>query len=196
MPAKLRKVSADRSPPPAEPSMSFWQRKLRCPGFLSLLLAISALAVYLQVATFDFVNYDDLDYVKANPQVQAGLTIANVRWAFEGFHASNWHPLTWLSHMLDAQLFGQKAGGHHLVSVGLHVANTLLLFLLLRRITGASGRSAMVAAFFALHPLHVESVAWISERKDVLSGLFFLLTIWAYVEYVEQSKGVECRVST
>ncbi|PYJ08234.1 MAG: hypothetical protein DME25_02015, partial [Verrucomicrobia bacterium] len=111
-------------------------------------------------------------------------------WAFTTGHASNWHPLTWLSHALDCQLFGQRAGAHHLVSVVFHAANALLLFVVLRRMTGAVWRSGLVAALFALHPLHVESVAWVSERKDVLSGFFFLLTLWAYAGYVSR---VECR---
>ncbi len=155
------------------------------PGFLCLLLTLATLAVYLPVAWQGFVNYDDSDYVSDNKHVQSGLKWANVVWAFTTGHASNWHPLTWLSHMLDCQLFGHHVGAQHLISVGFHIANTLLLFLLLRRMTGALWRSVVVAALFALHPLHVESVAWISERKDVLSALFFLLAIWAYVRYTE-----------
>src|SRR5712691_6924682 len=142
MPAQRRKPAAAKSPPPAEPS-SFWRHKMNCPGFLSILLAIAVVGVYVQVVTFDFVNYDDPDYVTANPQVQGGLSSSSVRWAFEGFHASNWHPLTWLSHMVDYQLFGRKPGAHHLVSVAFHLANTLLLFLVFRRMTGAAARSAM-----------------------------------------------------
>jgi tetratricopeptide (TPR) repeat protein len=155
------------------------------PGVLCWLLALATLAVFLPVARQGFVNYDDSDYVSENPHVQSGLKWENIIWAFKTGHASNWHPVTWLSHMLDCQLFGQKAGPQHLISVGFHIANTLLLFVLLRRMTGALWRSALVAALFALHPLHVESVAWISERKDVLSAFFFLLTLWAYVRYVE-----------
>jgi tetratricopeptide (TPR) repeat protein len=155
------------------------------PGFLCLLLALVTLIVFLPVARQGFVNYDDSDYVTENAHVLRGLTWANVVWAFTTGHASNWHPLTWLSHMLDCQLFGSRAGPQHLVSVGFHIANALLLLLLLRRMTGALWRSALVAALFALHPLHVESVAWASERKDVLSGCFFLLTVGAYVRYAE-----------
>ncbi len=158
---------------------------LRRPGVLCLLLALATLAVFLPVAWHGFVNYDDADYVTENAQVQGGLKWASIVWAFTTGHASNWHPLTWISHMADCQLFGLQAGGHHLVSVGLHIANALLLFGLLRRMTGALWRSALVAALFALHPLHVESVAWASERKDVLSTLFFLLTLWAYAAYAE-----------
>ncbi len=162
-----------------------WKEKLRCPGLLCLLLALATLAVYLPVARYGYVNYDDSDYVSENTHVLSGLKWENVLWAFTTGHASNWHPMTWLSHMLDCQLFGDHVGAQHLNNVGFHIANTLLLFLLLRRMTGAFWRSALVAALFALHPLHVESVAWISERKDVLSAFFFLLTIGAYVRYAE-----------
>ena len=186
-------TAQDKSRPNQEPgatsSRSFWGRKSRCPGFLCLLLALVTAAVFWPVARFDFVNYDDSDYVTANAHVQSGLKWANVRWALTTGHASNWHPLTWLSHSLDCQLFGQSAGAHHLVSAGFHLANTLLLFLVLRQMTGALWRSALVAALFALHPLHVESVAWVSERKDVLSGFFFLLTLWAYSAYVSSVGG-------
>src|SRR5213079_3084276 len=155
---------------------------------VAVLLAVATLAVYAQVAGHGFVSYDDPDYVSGNPYARAGLTRAGLSWALTTGHASNWHPLTWLSHMLDCQLFGLRAGAHHLVSVGFHVANTLLLFLLLRRMTRALWRSALVAALFALHPLHVESVAWVSERKDVLSAFFWFLTFWFYTQYVEATK--------
>ncbi len=151
-----------------------------------VLLILSTSVVYWPVGGFDFVNYDDLDYVAQNPRVQAGLTWEGVAWAFRTGTVGNWHPVTWLSHMLDCQIFGLKAGWHHLVNLLLHLVNTTLLFLLWRRMTGALWRSAFVAAVFALHPLHVESVAWVSERKDVLSALFWLLTTWAYVRYVGQ----------
>jgi protein O-mannosyl-transferase len=163
----------------------FWNEKSRSPWFVCLLLAVATLSVYWPVARHDFVNYDDGDYVTGNLHVQSGLNWENVLWAFGTGHASNWHPLTWLSHMLDCQLFGMNPGAQHLVNLGFHIVNTLLCFLLLRHMTGAHGRSAVVAALFALHPLHVESVAWISERKDVLSTLFLLLTLWAYVCFVE-----------
>jgi tetratricopeptide (TPR) repeat protein len=165
---------------------SFWRGTMRRPAVLCLLLALGTFAVFLPVARQGFVNYDDSDYVTENPHVLGGLKWANIVWAFTTGHASNWHPLTWLSHMLDCQIFGTQAGPQHMISVGFHIANALLLLLFLRRMTGALWRSALVAALFALHPLHVESVAWASERKDVLSAFFFLLTIGAYVGYVER----------
>jgi hypothetical protein len=151
---------------------------------LGLLAAIGV--VYWPVRHFEFINFDDDVYVWANPEVQNGLTLRGLAWAFTTGHAGNWHPLTWLSHMLDCQLFGVNAGAHHLVNVLFHAANTLLLFGVLKRMTGARWRSALVAALFALHPLHVESVAWVAERKDVLSTCFWLLTLWAYVRYVQK----------
>jgi tetratricopeptide (TPR) repeat protein len=160
-----------------------WKEKMRRPGVVCLLLAVATFAVFLPVARHGYVNYDDSDYVSANAHVQSGLTWEGIVWAVKSGHASNWHPLTWMSHMLDVHLFGEWVGAQHLVSVGFHIANALLLFLLLRRMTGAQWRSFMVAALFALHPLHVESVAWVSERKDVLSAFFFLLTLGAYVRY-------------
>ncbi len=148
-------------------------------------LAAITLAVFWPVSRHDFINLDDPDYVTANPTVQAGITGPGLRWAFSGSHASNWHPVTWVSHMLDCQVFGLKAGAHHLVSLGFHIASTLLLFLALRQMTGAVWRSALVAALFAWHPLHIESVAWVAERKDVLSAFFFMLTLWTYGRYVQ-----------
>jgi len=149
-------------------------------------LAVATVAVYWPVGGYDFTNFDDPGYVSENPHVLAGLTWEGVRWAFTNAQEANWHPLTWLSHMLDCQLFGPSAGRHHLVNVGLHALSILLLFLVLARMTGRRWPSAMVAALFALHPLHVESVAWISERKDVLSALFWMLTMGAYVLYAER----------
>ncbi|HWW02647.1 MAG TPA: tetratricopeptide repeat protein [Candidatus Acidoferrum sp.] len=168
--------------------------KIRSPAFDCVLLALATLLAFGAVGFNDFVNYDDPDYVTANAHVQTGLTLANITWAFTTGHASNWHPLTWLSHMLDCQLFGIRPGPQHLVNLAFHIANTLLLFLVLRRLTGAHWRSAIVAALFAFHPLHVESVAWISERKDVLSTFFFLLALAAYVRYAESVSGAERRV--
>jgi len=152
----------------------------------SALLAALALAAYWPVRWNDFVQYDDPDYVAANPHVQQGLTWDGARWAFRTCHAANWHPLTWLAHMVDCQLFGLNPAGHHLSSLFWHVLNTLLLFALLARLTGAPGRSACVAALFAVHPLHVESVAWISERKDLLSTFFGLLALGAYASHVQR----------
>jgi Flp pilus assembly protein TadD len=150
--------------------------------YLVLLLITSA--VFWPVSRNPFVDLDDKDYVVENPHVQQGLTSSSAAWAFQATVCANWHPLTWLSHMLDCQLFGLNAGAHHLVNLLFHVANTLLLFHVLRSMTRKLWPSAMVAAMFALHPLHVESVAWIAERKDVLCGFFFLLTLWAYAQYV------------
>uniref|UniRef100_Q01XC0 TPR repeat-containing protein n=1 Tax=Solibacter usitatus (strain Ellin6076) TaxID=234267 RepID=Q01XC0_SOLUE len=148
-----------------------------------VLLAIAVFAAYAPVLHFDFVTYDDPDYVTANPRVQAGLSAAGIAWAFGAGYAGNWFPLTWLSHMLDVSLFGLDAGWHHFTNLWLHALSTLLWFAVLQRLTGARWRSALVAFLFGLHPLHVESVAWVAERKDVLSGLFWPLTLWAYAAY-------------
>jgi protein O-mannosyl-transferase len=156
---------------------------------MSLLLVLVTLALYWPARHYDFVQYDDPEYVSENPTVREGLTRWGLVWAVVDAHASNWHPLSWASHMLDCQLFGLNAGAHHLVNVLLHCANAALLFLLLEAMTGAFWRSGFVAAIFAWHPLRVESVAWISERKDVLSGLFFMLTLWAYVQYAKRSNA-------
>jgi len=157
---------------------------IRAVFFACLGLGLLTLAVYFPVGNFEFQSYDDQRYVAANPIIKAGLTRQGVEWAF-GFHVSNWHPLTWISHMLDAQLFGMNAGAHHLVNLSLHVANIILLLLVLNRMTRALCPSAVVAALFALHPMHVESEAWVAERKDVLSTFFFMLTLWAYTSYAE-----------
>jgi Flp pilus assembly protein TadD len=154
---------------------------------ICLLLAFVTVLAYLPVRHAQFVVFDDPIYT-GNPHVQAGLTWAGVKWAFTTWYGSNWHPLTWLSHMLDASAFGPNPGAQHLVNVLLHAANSLLLFLLLLRLTGKKWPAALVAALFAWHPLHVESVAWISERKDVLSTFFGLLALLAYCRYVEKSK--------
>ncbi len=150
---------------------------------IALALAGATVVAYAGCLQNGFVNFDDDRYVSANPRVQRGICLEGIQWALTTWDVANWHPLTWLSYELDATLFGLKPWGYHATSVLLHVANTLLLFRLLRQMTGATGRSAAVAGFFALHPLHVESVAWIAERKDVLSGLFFLLSLWAYHRY-------------
>jgi tetratricopeptide (TPR) repeat protein len=152
--------------------------------YAALFLAI--LAAYGQVYDFQFVNYDDQDYVTENLHVRDGLTASGAAWAFESTEYANWLPLTWLSHMLDVQLYGLEAGCHHLTSVAIHALTTLLLFGLLRKITGDRWPSAFVAFVFGLHPLHVESVVWIAERKDVLCGFFYIATLWAYVLWVER----------
>jgi protein O-mannosyl-transferase len=157
--------------------------KLDHPVLVALLLALVVVAVHLPVVRFDFTNYDDNEYVTRNPQVLKGLTWEGARWAFTHGHSANWHPVTWLSHMLDCQLYGLKPAGHHLTNLLLHAANTTLVFLVLRCLTGTVWRSACVAALFGLHPLHVESVAWVAERKDVLSAFFGLLCLWAYGRY-------------
>jgi len=153
---------------------------------VSACLILATIAVYWPLTQSDFVHYDDGLYVTDNTKVQEGLTLDNIIWAFTTFHASNWHPLTWLSHMLDCRLYGLNPGGHHLTNLLFHILNTLLLFFILRRITGKLWQSGFVAALFAIHPLHVESVAWIAERKDVLSTLFGMLTIWSYIRYAEK----------
>lgn len=150
------------------------------------MLAMLAAVPYVQTLRHDFVSYDDNEFITENPRVQQGLTIENVKWAFASTTASNWHPITMLSHMLDVELWRLRPGGHHLTNVILHAANTLILFLALRRLTGAMWRSALVAALFAIHPLHVESVAWVAERKDVLSTFFGFLALWCYDSYVQQ----------
>ena len=176
--------------------LSKFEHNKRRTLLICALLSVLTLMVYWPVSHNGFVIYDDRQYVLENSHVLTGLTWANVVWAFSSFYAGNWHPLTWLSHMLDVQLFGARSFGPHLVNLLLHTANTVLLFIALRRISGATWRSALVAALFALHPLHVESVAWIAERKDVLSALFFLLTLLAYTAYakgrnVEQNRARE-----
>lgn len=157
------------------------------PAFICLLLAVAIMATYYPVIHNQFVTYDDPDYVTDNAHVKNGLNPGDVAWAFRTGHAGNWHPLTWLSHMMDVQLFKLNPAGHHLTNVLFHTANTILLFAVLRRLTATWWRSAFVAALFALHPLHVESVAWISERKDVLSAFFFVLTLLAYASYAQGS---------
>lgn len=153
---------------------------------IPLFLILVTASVYWQVQEFDFVIYDDGDYVSHNSHVQDGITLDAITWAFTTGHAGNWHPMTWLSHMLDCQIFGLWAGGHHLTSLFFHIVNTLLLFFLFRKMTGNDWQSAFMAALFALHPLHVQSVAWVSERKDVLSAFFWMLSFWAYVRYVHR----------
>jgi protein O-mannosyl-transferase len=156
--------------------------------WICLALAAFTVALYAPALRCQFLTMDDPDYVSENRHVQAGLTLDSVAWAFRVNMVGNWHPLTVLSHILDSQIYGMRPWGHHLTNVLLHAANSVLLFLVLMRMTGAVWRSACVAALFAAHPAHVESVAWVAERKDVLSSFFCLLAIWAYVRYAGEFK--------
>jgi protein O-mannosyl-transferase len=150
-------------------------------------IACMTIAVFAQTAWYPFISFDDDSLIYKNPNVLTGFTWSNVVWAFTATSgASFWHPLTWLSHMADVEVFGLNAGGHHLTSVGLHGLNAILLFLILHGMTGSTWRSGLVAALFAIHPQHVESVAWVAERKDVLSAFFYLLSLWSYVRYAKQ----------
>jgi tetratricopeptide (TPR) repeat protein len=161
-------------------------RGIRTELLICLILALATLSVYWQVRNYEFVMFDDDVYLTENPHVRAGLTPKSIGWAFTATYASNWHPLTWLSHMLDVQLYGMNPGQHHLTNVLFHLINTLLLFLVLSQMTEKVWQSAFVAALFALHPLHAESVAWVSERKDLLSTFFWILTMGAYTRYVKK----------
>jgi hypothetical protein len=165
-------------------TIRFKQRQISF--LISAALVAATLAAYEPIRHNDFVQYDDHIYVTENPNVTGGITLNSVIWAFTKPYASNWHPITWLSHMLDCEIYGLNPLGHHITNLLIHIANTLLLFLLLSKMTGTIWRSAFVAAAFALHPLHVESVAWVAERKDMLSGLFWMLTTLAYVHYAKQ----------
>ena len=175
-----RELVTITNPNPAPSDPSAWR--------ISGLLAVITVLVYLPAGFHGFTFFDDPDYVSENAVVQKGLTWGGLKWAFIGWHASNWHPLTWLSHEVDCQLFGLNPGAHHLVNVLFHATNTVLLFQLWLRLTRARWPSALVAALFAWHPLHVESVAWVAERKDVLSTFFGLLTMLAYARFAEESK--------
>ncbi|HEY0461335.1 MAG TPA: hypothetical protein VGC97_19530, partial [Pyrinomonadaceae bacterium] len=166
---------------------------------LIVFTALSALAllIYWQTTGFAFINLDDNQYVFDNPAVRGGLSWESIKWALTAFHSANWHPLTWISHMLDVRFFGLNAGGHHATNIILHLINSCLAFVVFRRMTGCFWRSATVAALFAVHPAHVESVAWIAERKDVLSTLFWLLTMFAYLRFVKAvEKGKEGEEAT
>ena len=153
---------------------------------ICVLLVLLTFATYSQVQDHELINYDDHTYVTENLNVKAGLTKESVMWAFTTSYLLNWHPMTWLSYMLDYQLYGLHPKGHHLTNLFFHIANALLLFVVLFRMTGALWQSSFVAVMFALHPINVESVAWTAERKNVLTTLFWLLTIWAYIRYVEK----------
>src|ERR1017187_5478649 len=183
-----KKALAARSRAPVSPAGL--PGRWAVPGVCVFLAAI-IWVVFGQTLRDEFV-YDDEDYVWGNPEVSRGLTFQGIVWAFTHVHSANWHPLTWISHMLDCQFYGLSPGGHHLTNILLHMATAILLFLVLRKMTGSLWRSAFVAAVFAIHPLRVESVAWVTERKDVLSGLFFMLTLWAYVCHA-QNQGATSR---
>ena len=150
-------------------------------------LIATTLIVFGQAGNYGFVDYDDNEYVSENHHIQNGISSQGLYWAFTTGHAANWHPLTWVSHMMDIQLFGMNPHWHHLTNLLFHIANVLLLFFVLHRMTKALWQSAFVAALFALHPLHVESVAWIAERKDVLSAFFWMLTLVAYGYYAKKT---------
>ena len=177
----------------ANPSKSSTPHKVACksavsnPRLIALLLALATLAVYLPVARHDFICYDDDLYVTNNLIVQHGLTLSGIRWAFTTFHCANWHPLTWLSHMTDCELFGLNPGAHHLANAMFHALNSALVFILLWRLTRLVRPAALVAALFAWHPLHVESVAWAAERKDVLSTFFALLALLSYAHFAQKN---------
>jgi protein O-mannosyl-transferase len=156
-------------------------------GIVSVFLAVIVWIAFGQALRHEFVGYDDQRYVVQNPSVTNGLTPGGIQWAFAHVHAGNWHPLTTISHMLDCQLYGLQPWGHHLTNILLHAASAILLFLAFRKLTGNLWPSLLVAAVFAVHPLRVESVAWVSERKDVLSGVFFMLTLWAYARYARRN---------
>jgi hypothetical protein len=153
--------------------------------WICLFLVLITLFVYLQVGSFEFTNYDTDRYVYENKYVTAGWTAKGIKWAFTTTYFSNWHPVTWLSHMLDVELFGLKSGWHHFSNVLFHLANTVLLFWILARMTRDIWKSSLVAALFAIHPLHIQSVAWVAERKDVLSTFFGLLAVGSYLRYVQ-----------
>ena len=182
---RSRAVALRKSSRPSSSAASGWRSNIWIYCFL---LAAGTLALYGQVLGHDFIRLDDEGYVTHNAHVKAGLTWQTLKWALTSTEQANWHPVTWLSHSLDFQLFGMNPAGHHLVSALIHLTNVLLLFFLLRRLTGAAGSSFVVAALFAWHPFNVESVAWIAERKNVLSTLFFLFALWAYSEYARKPR--------
>ena len=167
--------------------------KLSTSKTIALLLAVSILCVFWPATRASFINFDDKEYVTENTAVLSGISLQGLKWAFTTGHASNWHPLTWISHMLDIEIYGLNPAGHHVTNVLLHTLNVLLVFAFLRQLTGSIWRSALVAASFGLHPLRVESVAWVSERKDVLCACFGLLALIAYAKYVVKSRSQNTR---
>ncbi|HLZ52916.1 MAG TPA: tetratricopeptide repeat protein [Verrucomicrobiae bacterium] len=189
----MRGPATQSKPAPTDATTPAMIRSRLSAWLMAALLGLVTLVLYWPATRHGFINYDDNVYVTANLHVQRGLTLENLEWAFVHPVSENWHPLTILSHMLDCQLFGLKPWGHHLTSVWLHALNTILVFLLLRGLTGTFWRSALVAALFGWHPLHVESVAWVAERKDVLSGCFGLLALIFYGRYAQKRLSVERR---
>jgi hypothetical protein len=183
----MRKPATKSIPAPPKASAPVMARARIPAWLLAVLLGLVTVALYWPATRHGFVDFDDDFYVTANVHVQAGLTWENLKWACVNPVCFNWHPLTLLSHMLDCQMYGLKPWGHHLTSVLLHAINTMLVFLLLRRLTGAMWRSVMVAALFGWHPVHVESVAWVAERKDVLSACFGLLSLLFYARYAQSA---------
>ncbi|MEI7943115.1 MAG: hypothetical protein WCH76_08170, partial [Candidatus Riflemargulisbacteria bacterium] len=154
-------------------------------------LFVATIYVYSDVNKFNYVNYDDNEYVSENYNIQKGINAESLKWCFTAVHSNNWHPVTWISHMVDFSLFGINPAGHHIVSVVIHIVNVFLLFILLYLMTVVRWPSLLVSAVFALHPVHVESVAWIAERKDVLSAFFMFLTIISYYLYVKDKKATK-----
>jgi hypothetical protein len=192
MTGSSRQPNPERNKPIPGNSVSQLSSGRLANGFLlGVGLVFLILLVFGRLVNADFINYDDTKYVIFNPHVQAGLTFPGVAWAFSTFDCSNWHPLTWLSLQLDTTLFGSKPLGFHLTNIVLHALTALLLFGVLWKMTGAKWRSWLVAVLFAVHPLHVESVAWVAERKDVLSGLFWMLTMWTYLLYIKKATASE-----
>jgi tetratricopeptide (TPR) repeat protein len=169
---------------------NFIEPKKRNVILICTALAVITLAVYMQTCNHQFLSFDDEDYVTNNTHVSSGITGRNIMWAFTSVEAANWHPITWLSHMLDVELYGMNPQGHHLTSVIIHTVSSMFLLLFLFRYTGSLWKSSFVAFLFALHPLHVESVAWVAERKEVLSAFFWFLTIFLYSEYVVKKKFI------
>jgi protein O-mannosyl-transferase len=170
------------------PDRSVAEKRTNAALWICLALGVLNLLVFASVHNFGFISLDDPQYVVNNTRVTQGLTLSGVRWALAANYAGNWHPLTWISHMLDVDLFGLNAGAHHLTNALIHLLNSVLLFIVLYRMSGGLSRSAFVAALFAVHPLHVESVAWVAERKDVLSTLFWILSLGAYIAYVRNPR--------
>lgn len=188
-PGQKASRSDDRIDKKAEASNLNARPKINSKYYVFAALAVVCLVIYFQTIGFDFINLDDDIYVYENPFVAKGFDLANFKWALTAFHAANWHPLTWISHQLDVSFFGLQAGGHHAVNLFFHILNSILLYAVINKLTNAFWKSAIVAAIFAVHPAHVESVAWIAERKDVLSTFFWLLTTWSYLRFTSDTKN-------